>query len=715
MAPSLRRSRFTSESLDRIRQARSTPRPGRALADFPGLMAQWHPTRNSHLDRTTLCRYTSTPVWWLCSFCGYEFEMAPESRTETGGCRNCRGHRAGKAAARDVPGPGESLGDRHPYLVSEWHPTLNEELTPFNVKPGSQRIVQWQCALGHTWPATPGNRTHVTSPTGCPDCTIYRTSVEEIRLRCELMAAGFPVDVTATRIKIPDLNLTLMCDIVCPAWELIVEFDGYRYHRRPNALRTDQKKTAALTAAGWTVIRVREALPLVSAADVWVALRSSELTRAKAVLSKAHTLGFIAPYHDRYQQSVEPWARAAAHAEIERLRADPLQGESLACCFPDVAAEWHPTRNEGLTPNSIRPGHQPLRWWLCQTCGFEWSASPSNRTHRTHPTGCPQCSKLPKPGTSLAERRPDVAAEWHPTRNGDLSPYTVSYGSDRAAWWLCSLCGSEFQKRISTRRYGPGCPTCGRQRAVVKSTERIRNSRRKGPRRPVPGRSLADHSPDIAAEWHPELNDALTAYDVSPRSNHLAWWLCSLCGKDFSKRVAARNGVGCSDCGTARALRKLHERTAAPVVAPKPGQSLRELRPDLAAIWHPQNELTPAQVTLGCSVTVWWLCDRGHEWRATPNSVARSPRNGCRKCYRIPEQRNSFAYTFPAMAAQWHPALNDFTPDTVTGGSNRKAWWLCPDCGHKWEASIANRTRHGSGCPPCGAKRAWATRNRAAS
>ena len=40
------------------------------------------------------------------------------------------------------------------------------------------------------------------------------------------------------------------------------------------------------------------------------------------------------------------------------------------------------------------------------------------------------------------------------------------------------------------------------------------------------------------------------------------------------------------------------------------------------------------------------------------------------------------------------------TPNDVTAGSQRKGWWLCPNCGHEWEAVIGSRSQ-GRGCPEC--------------
>jgi hypothetical protein len=73
----------------------------------------------------------------------------------------------------------------------------------------------------------------------------------------------------------------------------------------------------------------------------------------------------------------------------------------------------------------------------------------------------------PSPNTPscLVDQFPEVAAEWHPTRNGERSPSWVTPGSKYRAWWLCSVCGSEWQARVGSRTRGHGCPSCGRELA----------------------------------------------------------------------------------------------------------------------------------------------------------------------------------------------------------------------------------------------------------
>ena len=90
--------------------------------------------------------------------------------------------------------------------------------------------------------------------------------------------------------------------------------------------------------------------------------------------------------------------------------------------------------------------------------------------------------------------------------------------------------------------------------------------------------------------------------------------------------------------------------------------------------------LTPRQVTAGTMRKVWWRCVLGHFWRA-----AVFPRVqkgvGCPYCAgrKVLPGFNDLASKAPAVAAQWHPALNgSLTPEMVTVSSHRRVWWQCP-------------------------------------
>lgn len=67
----------------------------------------------------------------------------------------------------------------------------------------------------------------------------------------------------------------------------------------------------------------------------------------------------------------------------------------------------------------------------------------------------------------LATVNPDLAAEWHPSKNGSLLPSQITAGSNRKVWWICPVCGGSFLKSVNTRtatrtrnlQHCPYCPT----------------------------------------------------------------------------------------------------------------------------------------------------------------------------------------------------------------------------------------------------------------
>ena len=54
------------------------------------------------------------------------------------------------------PPKGKSLAEVNPELAKQWHPTKNDDLTPFNVTTGSKKKVWWKYdkAHDHEWEAT---------------------------------------------------------------------------------------------------------------------------------------------------------------------------------------------------------------------------------------------------------------------------------------------------------------------------------------------------------------------------------------------------------------------------------------------------------------------------------------------------------------------------------------------------------------------------------
>lgn len=143
----------------------------------------------------------------------------------------------------------------------------------------------------------------------------------------------------------------------------------------------------------------------------------------------------------------------------------------LATVNPKIALEWHPTKNNQLTPSDvIAKGIQKV-WWLCPK-GHSYDASLNNRTNVFKSKGCPYCSgKRVDETNCLATTHPDIATEWHLTKN-TLTPQTITQGSNKKVWWL-GTCGHEWIATVCgrTSKLRRGCPYCRESKGEKKIAE----------------------------------------------------------------------------------------------------------------------------------------------------------------------------------------------------------------------------------------------------
>jgi hypothetical protein len=149
---------------------------------------------------------------------------------------------------------------------------------------------------------------------------------------------------------------------------------------------------------------------------------------------------------------------------------------SLATLYPQVAALWHPTKNGELSPTQVIAGSNKQYWWLCDKGpDHEWQASANSQIHKQGYTGCPYCmGKRLSVTNSLATRFPNIAAEWHLTKNEPLRPSDVIAGTQQKVWWQCQKVAShEWQASVNNRTgHNSGCPYCYRSsRSHLEKTE----------------------------------------------------------------------------------------------------------------------------------------------------------------------------------------------------------------------------------------------------
>jgi hypothetical protein len=267
---------------------------------------------------------------------------------------------------------------------------------------------------------------------------------------------------------------------------------------------------------------------------------------------------------------------------------------NLEVILPDLALEWHPTKNGILRPSDFTPSWNKKVWWICKN-GHEWHVP---IILRKKGQGCPYCSgQRVCIDNCLQTKFPEIAKQWHPEKNNVLSPLNVTSGTGIKVWWRCDQ-NHEWEAAISNRTSGRGCPVCNKFRATKENC-------------------LQNVNPVVSKEWHPIKNGNLKPKDVASNSRRKIWWICNK-GHIWKAAVYSRNkGHGCPYC------------TGQKVCI---DNCLMKINPKLAQSWHctKNKPLTPFKVTSKSNKKVWWVCDQGHEWEATINS--QSYGGGCPTC-----------------------------------------------------------------------------------
>ena len=348
---------------------------------------------------------------------------------------------------------------------------------------------------------------------------------------------------------------------------------------------------------------------------------------------------------------------------------------------------------------------------------------------------------------SLGSLYPDIAKYWHPTKNGELTPFMFSPHANIPIWWKGS-CGHEWERPINVMYVGQGCPYCLGQKVLKgfndfatkypetakqwhptkngdktpdmftygsghqaywlcptcgqtwKAAMNLRSLQDRGcpycaHEKPIKGvNDLVTLRPDLMKDWDYEKNIGIDPTDLMPNSNKKVYWKCSKCGYRYYTFVANRNrGTGCKKC-------------AGQVLIPGVND-LATLYPDVAKQWDYERNgsVTPSDIFPQTNDDYNWIDEFGHRWSTTPNARIRG--TGCPYCSgnKVLEGFNDLATTHPEIAKEWHPTKNgDLKPTQVSKGRRDPVWFLCPNCGNDYQSIIANKIKGFGKCPKCSSK-----------
>lgn len=424
----------------------------------PELAREWHPEKNLPLQLDDVGTGFGERVWWRCAEDpSHEWQAHVSTRIRQPVCPMCSGR---------IVTPKTSLAALYPYIAKEWHPDKNGALRPDEVGPGSSRRVWWRCSSNpaHEWECLVWSRAR--TKTGCPVCKGHALSPEVT------LAAMYPELAGEWH---PTRNGELTPDQVRAGSE---QYAWWRCARDPShewrAMIASRRSHGCPMCSGRVATRATSLLALApEAAREWHPTKNGKLKPSQVRPRAKKVVWWLCSTDPTHEWQAAPAAKTGCPICAGKK---VIFSNSLAGFAPDVAREWHPTRNAGRKPEELYCYSISRVFWRCaRDPRHEWEATVCARVR--HGRGCPYCGgRAAGPTTSLAALHPEIAKDWHPERNGELTPETVVSGSATRVWWRCSANPAhEWQTRVCERtKRGAGCMMCFRERHRIELAERNR-------------------------------------------------------------------------------------------------------------------------------------------------------------------------------------------------------------------------------------------------
>ncbi|PES34754.1 hypothetical protein CN497_19275 [Priestia megaterium] len=625
----------------------------------PTLAQEWHPTKNGTLTPYDVVAGFTKKVWWQCEE-GHEWQARVNNRNRGNGCPICKNMQV------DL---GNNLASSNPALAQEWHPTKNRTLTPANVVAGSGKKVWWQCNKEHEWESRVVNRHQ---GLGCPYCSNrYVTPQNSLATRFPEIAAEWH----------PIKNGTLTPADVVAGSDKKVWWQCKRKHEWQASPNT-RKKSGCPHCSFGTGTSFPEQIIYLTLKDVFPYTKNRYKIEGVEIDIYIPEINVAieydgAYYHENRKEKDEQKNKFMLERNIPLIR---IQEKSLKSTKQTTfESVWHTIIRENPgNDSSLEECIYDLHDIFLTYANI--SQYPIHKL-QDRPVSKYRYEALKRAKYVIEEKsliyvNAKLATEWHPIKNGALTPEGILAGSSERVWWQCEK-GHEWQTSVSARSSsGTGCPYCAGNLVTLE-------------------RSLETLEPELVKQWNYEKNKPLTPSDVSRHSTREVWWRCDQ-GHEWQSKITTRTKRKHRNC----------PHCAANLATLECSLSISE--PELAKQWNYEKNkpLTPNDVPRHSKRKVWWCCDQGHEWQAQVTTRTKCKHRNCPHCARVKRAKvtpkRSLAVLEPEIAKQWDYEKNKpLTPNDVSRYSTREAWWRC-DKGHEWQSKVTSRTTlKYRGCPHC--------------
>ena len=667
--------------------------PNHYISEFSHLMKEWNWDKNKNCLPETIGVGSTKKVWWKCCVCGNEWQATPNSRSgrKKCGCPECGkkislSHRISTQIAKCG-----SLASTHPFLLQEWDYEKNNIL-PEEILTQTRLKVWWKCKdCGHEWQAVVQSRTR--GGYGCPKCGKAKATI--IREQNKLRKTGSLVQTHPNLIKEWDYELN----------EITPDSISWHYSKKVHWIC---RKGHGFLSAPNRRARLGIGCPT-------CAREGGTSFPEQAIY---YYLNSVIPSEHRYlYKGIE------IDVYIPSLKIG-IEYDGKHYHNSTKSLEKEEKKNKSLKKNGIRL----IRVKESNECNFEgdiiYTISSKSYDHlknvinvifqkigiKTNISIEPFRDRIAileqyisnEKENSIVAKRPDIATQWDYEKNGRIKPEYIRVGTNHKFWWKCQN-GHSWEASVYSRANGNMCPCCSGKVLVVGEND------------------LRSQNPSLASEWNTERNGDLVPEMITIRNGKKVWWKCKDCGHEWKTSVAHRSeGKGCPICG-----RKRSDKSRSKCFLKKNGSFL-DVKPELLNEWDfEKNEgVNPHNITANNGGKFWWKCCKcGHSWQAiVANRTSKG--SGCPECAKVLRGKayiniaikntGAIAKTHPQLLVDWDYKKNNFQPEDISIGSDRKVWWKCHFCGYEWESAPNSSNRKKSfekGCPVCHRKVVWIGHN----
>lgn len=670
----------------------------------PNIAKEWHPHKNAPLKPSQIIPGSPKKVWWQCSNCRHEWDTTVRHRAERGtNCPECSKWTGTSFSEQSIY---YYLHQLFPQTKSRYRYAVNEEKVELDIyvpelnlgiEYDGYRYHKSQKKMSSDHQKNILLRGHVQlirirekglKPVPEEGSIVYnRTSNQKNTLH---VCIQFVIDYLLTQPLSEKVKQAISSLTIDPLKDSVAIYEQMNLQDIENSLGTkhshiisywDNEKNGNLSP-----FKVKESNESIVAwkcehGHAWdesirnVAVRQYVCTTCN---SFGHNYTELLKRWDYAKNTIDPYeitpgSKVSAfwlcdenqnhsyerviHAEI-KSKGCPYcmnwrvgEDNNLQVVCPELVKEWHPTKNESLTPSEVTTSTTKAVWWRCKE-GHEWESQVAPRLKEGEPSECPKCKEINLFKTSSlyavvksGHADEKLLIEWNREKNGDLTPKTILSGSSKKISWICEH-GHEWKSSLYRRVNREGnCIKCN---------------------------SFGFLYPELLKEWDFQKNK-IDPFEIAKKSSKKVWWKCEE-GHGWQAIPNSRT-QGRGNCKTCNSIGFKHSHL------------LKE--------WNYEKniEIDPFSVAKGNSkLQINWKCTHGHEWIANPYARSRGG-NHCPTC-------NSLGFLNPLLAEEFHPTKNpEIDVMTIAVSSGKKIWWKCKQ-GHEWRATVSHR-KNGTGCPYC--------------